>query len=104
MSRLRRLEDRDRILFVTTNLLLTVRPFDENERDTILHVLSSIRDKQNMAIAAYAVMPDHVHLILAPDATGLARFMHGFKRTSQLAISQSRGTGGPIWQRRYFDN
>jgi hypothetical protein len=36
MTRLRRIEDRDRIFFVTTNLALKVAPLIPDERDIIL--------------------------------------------------------------------
>jgi putative transposase len=62
------------------------------------------RDKHAASLAGYVAMPDHIHLILLPDERGLPMFMHGFKRTAQLAISQARKTTGPLWQRRYFDN
>jgi putative transposase len=104
MSRLRRIETHERIFFVTTNLLSSVGPLDENERDIVLRILSMTRDKHGAVLAGYAVMPDHVHLMLLPGEKGLPMFMHGFKRTSQLAVSQVRKRNVPLWQRKYFDH
>jgi putative transposase len=104
VSRLRRIETYDRIFFVTTNVLSDVRPFDDSERDIVLRILSMTRDKHGATLAGYAVMPDHIHLLLMPGEKGLPMFMHGLKRTSQLAVSQSRKRNIPLWQRKYFDH
>ena len=104
VSRLRRIETHDRIFFVTTNVLPDVRPLNDVERDIVLRILSTIRDRHGAVLAGYVVMPDHVHLMLKPGEKGLPMFMHGFKRTSQLAVSQARKYNVPLWQRRYFDH
>jgi hypothetical protein len=41
MTRLRRIEDRDRIFFVTTNLVLKVAPLIPGERDFILSTIET---------------------------------------------------------------
>jgi len=43
MVRFRRIEDRDRIFFVTTNVARGIRDFSPAERDTILDVLAAQR-------------------------------------------------------------
>jgi putative transposase len=104
VSKIRRIETHDRIFFVTTNVLSDVRPFNDDERDIVLRILSMTRDKRNAILAGYVVMPDHVHLLMMPGDMGLPMFMHGFKRTSQLAVSQNRKCNIPLWQRKYFDH
>jgi REP element-mobilizing transposase RayT len=104
MPRFRRIENNDRIFFVTTNLLRSVRPFNKVERDIALSVLSSVRREHAIAIAGYVVMPDHLHLLLVPGPRGLAAAMHQFKRWCQHKIAGSRHVNTPLWQKRYFDH
>jgi len=104
MPRIRRIENFDRIFFVTTNVLPTARPFNESERDIILQMLASSREQSRYALAGYVVMPDHLHLLLVPGHRGLAADMQRIKRWSQHKISIARGNTIPLWQRRYFDH
>jgi putative transposase len=104
MPRIRRIENFDRIFFVTRNVRPDVRPFNQEERDSILRVLSLTRERQSLSLAGYVVMPDHVHLIMFPGAKGLAADMKSFKRASQLEIRQIRQSAIPLWQPRYFDH
>jgi putative transposase len=104
MPRIRRIERSDRIFFITTNLRQGVRPFNEKERDSVLRVLASIREKQTIGLAGYVVMPDHVHLLLAPGSEDVSSIMQRFKRWSQHEISSARKTVGGLWQPRYFDH
>ncbi len=65
MSRLRRIADRDRIFFVTTNILKTVAPLSPPERDLLLQVLDALRTSHNCLILGYVIMPNHAHLLTA---------------------------------------
>ncbi len=62
MVRFRRIEDRDRIFFVTANVARGIRDFSPAERDTILDVLAAQRTPRTFLLFGYAIMPDHIHL------------------------------------------
>jgi putative transposase len=104
MSRLRRIATQDRIFFVTANLLRTQNFLSEIERDTVLQVLDSQRERGAYSLFAYVVMPDHFHLLLRPHNADLSAGMRAVKSISGLRIARLRGTKGAIWQPRYFDN
>src|SRR5216683_6346967 len=103
MTRLRRIEDRDRFFFVTSNLARGARPSTPTECDLILTVLSRQRTLGDFFLFGYAVMPTHVHLLLYPHNKDLIRIMRNFKSKTGYEISQARGRHGTFWQERYFD-
>ena len=65
MSRLRRIEDTDRIFFITTNLHPSARPLNPNERDIVLDWLGKVRTRYKFLLLGYVVMPDQP--LLVPD-------------------------------------
>jgi putative transposase len=103
MTRLRRIEDRDRIFFITFNQKRGVAPLSNSERDVILEILQSLRGPDDFALYGYVVMPDHVHLLLWPRTISLIRIMRDLKSRTGFAISKMRKTKGPFWQPSYFD-
>ena len=103
MTRLRRIEDRDRYFFVTTNLARNTSPLAPTECDLILAVLTGQRNLGEFFLFGYAVMPTHVHLLLYPHNKDLVRIMRNFKSKSGYEILHVRGMHGPFWQAQYFD-
>lgn len=104
MARFRRIENVDRLFFITANLQRGVNPLTEPERDIVLLALSAARDKHSFDLAGYVVMPDHLHLIVAPGPDGLAALMHTFKRSTHYKIALGRNQVSLLWQPRFFDN
>jgi putative transposase len=103
MTRLRRIEDRDRFFFVTANLARDTRPLEPTERDLILNTLSAQRNLGEFFLFGYAVMPTHVHLLLHPHNKNLVQIMRNLKSKTGYKILQARHGQGPFWQERYFD-
>ena len=103
MTRLRRIEDRDRAFFITTNIARGVVPFTSSECDLILLTLDQHRKRGAFFLFGYVVMPSHVHLLISPRNQGLIRAMRDLKSTAGFDIARTRGSSGPIWQARYFD-
>jgi putative transposase len=104
VSRLRRLEDRDRIFFVTTNITRAQAPLAPAERDALLETLAEQRASGALLLFAYVVMPDHVHVLLAPHGCGLIAVMRDFKQLATHRLAQAGRRAGPLWQPRYFDH
>ncbi len=49
-------------------------------------------------------MPDHWHALLVPGPNDdLPRLMNAVKVAAMRRIHARHGTGGPLWQPRYFD-
>jgi putative transposase len=103
VSRLRRIADRDRIFFLTTNLAPSAAPFSAIERDVVCLEIDRQHAKGDFALFAWVVMPTHLHLLMAPDRIGLAAAMQQLKRSTALRIAAARRVSAPIWQPRYFD-
>jgi putative transposase len=71
-------------------------------RDTIERILEETRRRQGLCMAAYVLMPEHVHLLTDEPAIGtLATFLQIFK---QLTSRELKLAGQKqFWQRRYYD-
>jgi putative transposase len=103
MTRLRRVEDRDRIFFITFNVERGVAALSNTERDVILETLQTLRSPGDFALYGYVIMPDHAHLLLWPRTVSLIRIMRDLKSRTGFAISKMRNRKGSVWQRSYFD-
>jgi putative transposase len=104
VTRLRRIEDRDRIFFVTTNLSRDQRHLSPEECESILEALDAAHAKGTFLLFGYVVMPNHVHLLLSPRNCGLIPGITLFKSAAAKLVLKSRTSRGPFWQTRYFDN
>ena len=103
MTRLRRIETRDRIFFVTTNLARGTPELAIAERDLLLRQIVRQRAAGGFLLFGYVVMPDHLHLLIAPTAADLIGVMREFKSCTGQGIRNVRQDGKAIWQSRYFD-
>jgi putative transposase len=103
MTRLRRIEELDRIFFVTFNIERGVQSLAAAERDLVLKSLDELRGRHDFRLFGYVVMPDHVHLLLWPRSVSLVRILRDLKSTTGFALSRSRRVPGQLWQRSYFD-
>jgi len=103
MSRLRRIEQQDRIFFVTSNLARGASNLSPIERDVVLNSLNEARATHGFHLFGYVVMPDHTHILLAVISGSLAEIMHRWKSNTARSIQKTRGKPGPLWQARYFD-
>ena len=55
-------------------------------------------------VLAYAVMPDHLHLLLAPRGDNtLSQVMHTLKRYAVKRINDATGRSGSLWQQSFYD-
>ncbi len=104
MVRLRRIEDRERIFFVTTDLARGVPRLSPAERDLILEIIATQRSFHGFLLLGYVVMPDHLHLLLAPQQQSLIRILRDLKSKTGYEIARRRHAPGPVWQARYFDH
>ena len=103
MTRLRRIEDRNRFFFVTTNLSRCAATLTPAERDLILATLCRQRQRGDFFLFGFVVMPTHLHLLFAPHNQNLIRIMRDLKSKTGYEISRARPVPGPIWQSGYFD-
>jgi REP element-mobilizing transposase RayT len=69
----------------------------------IVDTLRFYRDRDDFALHAYVVMPDHLHLLLTPRQAQLPDIMRNVKSFSARQIREVSGTVGPVWQSRFHD-
>jgi len=77
--RFRRIADRERIFFVTTNLGRGVAHLSARERDLLLALLKTKRDHGAFWLFGYVVMPEHLHLLLRPQEESHVTIMRDLK-------------------------
>jgi REP element-mobilizing transposase RayT len=70
----------------------------------VVEAIQVVRQRNEAFILAYAVMPDHLHLLVVPRADlTLSRVMRAIKGSSARQINLIEGTRGPIWQQSFHD-
>ncbi len=92
-------------VFVTTNTSGR-RPLFADPRlaEIVRAVLFATARELDIAIHAWAIMPDHVHLLLNLGARDDLPFvMQLFKGRSAQAVNDALGRRGHVWQRRFDD-
>jgi putative transposase len=66
--------------------------------------LEQVRNELGFLLVAYAVMPDHVHLIVVPGPrVTLAKLMQIVKGRFARSYNQRTGHQGKLWQPRYYE-
>ena len=71
-------------------------------KDIIQTILEQTRRQQGLCIAAYVIMPEHIHLLTNEPATGtVASFLQIFKHLTSRELKSA--TQKQFWQRRYYD-
>lgn len=74
-------------------------------RARVVQAALHFHEGQRYDLHAYVVMPDHVHLILAPlGAWSLAKTTQGIKGYTARVLNQLMGRRGPFWQDESFDH
>lgn len=75
---------------------------DADDHVAFLRWLRDAARQFKVAIHAYVLMPNHLHLLASPsDATGLARMMQWIGRQYVPYFNAKYGRTGTLWQGRY---
>ena len=78
---------------------------DDVDRDHFLRVLHKAFVKHDVALHAYVLMDNHVHLLATPVLPcGLASAMRALGTAYVQAFNQRHGRSGPLWQGRYHSS
>jgi putative transposase len=71
-------------------------------KDIVQQILEQTRQRQGLHIAAYVLMPEHIHLLTNEPSTGtLATFLQIFKQSTSRQLKHHDQK--QFWQRRYYD-
>ncbi|MBU0630898.1 MAG: transposase [Candidatus Margulisbacteria bacterium] len=70
----------------------------------IIKELLEQKKKTNINIFVYCLMPNHLHLLLAPGAKeiSISTFIGAFKSLTSR-IAWDFGVSGKLWQKRFYD-
>lgn len=75
---------------------------DADDHRTFLEHLKTSTKKFNVALHAYVLMSNHLHLLATPaESTGLAKMMQWIGRYYVPYFNQKYGRTGTLWQGRY---
>lgn len=70
----------------------------------VIETLRFVSASSMAYVLAYAVLPDHLHLLLAPrDGATISRVMGSIKRFAIKRINEISGKSGPLWQQSFYD-
>lgn len=72
--------------------------------EILVDTLRFVGQSRKAFVLAYAVMPDHLHLVLVPHPTGtISEVMHSVKGYSAREINKLLGRRGALWQQSFYD-
>ena len=75
---------------------------DDDDRRLFLAALREAALQQHVAVHAYVLLTDHVHLLLTPaTASGLGALMQGLGRRYGAGFNRRHGRYGSLWDGRY---
>ena len=76
--------------------------FADEDREAYLGWLGEAAGEYGLAIHAYVLMTNHVHLLVTPESEdSLPRTMQSLGRRYVRHINQTRGRSGTLWEGRY---
>lgn len=76
--------------------------FQDSDYDQYKQLMAAWCSRRQVAVWAYCLMPNHVHLILTPkDPKGLARAVGEAHRRYTLTVNTREGWRGYFWQGRF---
>ncbi|HUZ46050.1 MAG TPA: transposase [Terriglobia bacterium] len=108
MSRLRRLVVSNRYFFVTCNLRKDGDPatqMSEADFAGLASVIAATRLTLRFQLTAWVFLPDHWHaVIFPPHPLTISSVMKIIKSRSTRRLLRDRGTGGELWQARFYEH
>ena len=77
--------------------------FDEELRGAILELTAQTLQRTDLQLMAYAVMSNHLHLVVRQGHAPLSRLMQTLLRRVALATQRKHGIKGHVFERAYRD-
>jgi putative transposase len=91
------------LYFVTWRLAKTQPPLHPEERTLVAEAIRHF-DGHRYQLLAYAVMDDHVHVLVCPLADHpLEQTLHSWKSFTSKRLRRLHERPSPVWQDEYFD-
>ena len=86
------------IYFITTRLKHEGRFVTEREAEIVVSTILDSSTRKEMALYAYVVMPNHMHILVRSMISGISKVMQLIKRRSSRQVNE-----GNFWQKGFFD-
>jgi len=74
---------------------------DDSDRERYLRLLRDYRNRWNIVIHAYVLMPNHAHLLIETPSRPLSEFMRGLNTAYTMGFNRRHGRVGHVFQGRY---
>ena len=74
-----------------------------NSRSLVRDSMLQLAERYSVELAAYTILPNHLHLICSAGTKGLSGFVGGFKSRVSVEFKKKYGKSSP-WQARFFDH
>ncbi len=58
---------------------------------------------RHIEIGGYAIMPDHVHILIKPADWTIPEFVNNFKTYTGIKVKSAGGFTRKVWRRRFYD-
>ena len=68
---------------------------------SVVRVIAETKERSDAQVLAYAVMPNHLHLIVVQGKKQLGAFMQVLLRRAALLVQRTHGREGHVFERRY---
>lgn len=77
--------------------------FDEAIRDCICECIATAQQQCDTRVVAFAIMPNHLHLVLQQRDHPISRLMHSSMTRIAAAVKRKYKISGHIFEQRYWD-
>jgi len=95
-------------LYFITSVVENREPIFLNENciQILLRALDEYAKKCSIEIIAFAVLPDHMHLLISPKSQRhtISDFMKSIKGKSAIEINRATERKGRLWQHQFLDH
>ena len=104
MSRRKRPYEPGCVFHITARTIRHAKWFkDDRLRDHVTHCLRDCLPRSDAQLLAYAVMPNHFHLIVRQGTAPLSRLMQPLCQAIALRVHRAFGHEGYVFERRFRD-
>jgi putative transposase len=104
MSNLRRYDPYGKPVYIT-NVTYNRAPILADNVDLFWQSMENTKTKHPFDLIAWAIMPEHLHLIIETGATPITKIMHDFKLSfSSYYRKRNNMISGKVWQLRFWDH
>lgn len=104
MSNLRRYDPYGKPSFIT-NVTYNRQPILIENIDLFWQAVENTKTKRPFELIAWAILPEHFHLLIVPGDMPISKIMHDFKLSFSAYYRKRHGlVAGRIWQLRFWDH